>query len=63
MTPEERDREIAHRYARAIVVHDVHEGRDHHGMTIDERRRFSAWQKAGCSVDGAIAVLLEDQID
>ena len=63
MTPDERDRDIRERYALAIVAHDAHEGRDRTGFTIYERRKFMAWVKGGCSVDGAIAVLLEDQID
>jgi hypothetical protein len=55
--------DIDHRYAAAIACWDIQTGRDRHGMTIYERRKLMAWRKAGCSVDDAIAVLLEDVLD
>lgn len=61
MTPDGRKDPIAARYAVAIRFWDVAEGRDRNGMTPYERTRFEAWRKGGCSIEGAIHLMLENQ--
>lgn len=61
VTADERDAEIRERYARAIAVWDVREGRDRLGFLPYERTRFNAFVKGGCTIEGAVAVMLEDQ--
>lgn len=55
MTPD-----IDHRYARAIAVWDVHEGRDRNGFLPEERRRYEYWRKAGGNLWVAYDLLEEE---